>query len=346
MASKKQTIVIKKIIVQGGGHHGGSWKVALADFMTALMAFFLVMWLLGQNEETKKSISDYFSTPSMIEYNYENFGAEVTLEKLFLDFVNEPMKAIQSFFEPADKTPNIMDFGSTKVVAAFMADKLTDVAKNVTISQDGIDFDIPDTLLFERGTAKPKPEFIGVIQKITAITAGLKESEIKIVSALFIQAIESQNQVTAEKVAQARLDLVKNKIAATFEHASNKTIGSINVKDKKGEFNLEKLIGFIRISIKAKEGAGADVKKRTALEKSNAAATDSDLNKPVFESFVKEAIADGDRDSKSKTNYRKYLENLRRHNGERTAEGIDPNLANPVEMELNKLSEEAEPISK
>ena len=98
MASKKQIIVIKKIYVNGGGHHGGSWKVALADFMTALMAFFLVMWLLGQNEETKKAISDYFSTPSMIEYNYENYGAEVTIEKLFLDFVNEPTKAIQSFF--------------------------------------------------------------------------------------------------------------------------------------------------------------------------------------------------------------------------------------------------------
>jgi chemotaxis protein MotB len=346
VASKKQTIVIKKIIVQGGGHHGGSWKVALADFMTALMAFFLVMWLLGQNEETKKSISDYFSTPSMIEYNFENYGAEVTLEKLFLDFVNEPMKAVQSFFEPADKTPNVMDLGSPKVMAAFMADKLADVAKNVTISQDGIDFDIPDTYLFERGTAKPKAEFVSVIEKVTGITSGLKDSEVKIESALFIQAIESQNQMMAEKVAQARLDLVKNKVAATFEHSSNKVIGSINVKDKKGEFNLEKLIGFIRISIKAKENPVAEARKRTAMEKTNATGTDSDLNKPVFESFVKEAIADGDRDSKSKTNYRKYIDSLRRHHGERTAEGIDPNFTNPVEMELDKLNEEAEPISK
>ncbi|NUN04377.1 MAG: chemotaxis protein MotB, partial [Bdellovibrio sp.] len=53
MAEKKPTIVIKKITVVAGGGHGGSWKVALADFMTALMAFFLVMWLLGQSEETK-----------------------------------------------------------------------------------------------------------------------------------------------------------------------------------------------------------------------------------------------------------------------------------------------------
>ena len=47
MANKSsQPIVIKKI-VQGGGHHGGSWKVAYADFVTAMMAFFLLMWLLG-----------------------------------------------------------------------------------------------------------------------------------------------------------------------------------------------------------------------------------------------------------------------------------------------------------
>ena len=78
MAKEKSLIVIKKIIVSGGGHHGGSWKVALADFMTAMMAFFLVMWLLNQTEETKKAVSDYFSTPSIIEYNFQNFGAELT----------------------------------------------------------------------------------------------------------------------------------------------------------------------------------------------------------------------------------------------------------------------------
>ena len=101
MAKEKPMIVIKKVIVVGAGHHGGSWKVALADFMTAMMAFFLVMWLLGQSDETKKAISDYFSTPSVIEYNFQNFGVEITLEKLFMDLMNEPLKAIQSFMEPA-----------------------------------------------------------------------------------------------------------------------------------------------------------------------------------------------------------------------------------------------------
>lgn len=55
----------------------------------------------------------------MIEYNFQNFGAEITLEKLFLDFLNEPLKAFQSFLEPSDKTPNVLDMGSEKVVSHY-----------------------------------------------------------------------------------------------------------------------------------------------------------------------------------------------------------------------------------
>ena len=54
-------IIIKKIKRGGGGHHGGAWKVAYADFVTAMMAFFLLLWLLNvTTEEQKKGIADYF----------------------------------------------------------------------------------------------------------------------------------------------------------------------------------------------------------------------------------------------------------------------------------------------
>lgn len=59
----KKVIVIKKKVVGGGGHHGGGWKVAFADFMTAMMAFFLVMWILGMDQEVRQSIEGYFSNP-------------------------------------------------------------------------------------------------------------------------------------------------------------------------------------------------------------------------------------------------------------------------------------------
>ncbi len=60
----KSTIVIKRIKKGGHGHHGGAWKIAYADFVTAMMAFFLLMWLLGSTTKGDlKGISDYFNSP-------------------------------------------------------------------------------------------------------------------------------------------------------------------------------------------------------------------------------------------------------------------------------------------
>ncbi|WP_270937436.1 flagellar motor protein MotB, partial [Falsiroseomonas oryzae] len=56
------TIVLKKVEDGGHGHHGGAWKVAYADFVTAMMAFFLLMWLLNATtEEQRAGIADYFA---------------------------------------------------------------------------------------------------------------------------------------------------------------------------------------------------------------------------------------------------------------------------------------------
>jgi chemotaxis protein MotB len=252
VAKEKPTIVIKRITVAGAGHHGGSWKVALADFMTAMMAFFLVMWLLGQNDETKKAIADYFSTPSIIEYNFSNYGVQLTLEKLFLDLLNEPLKAFQSFLEPIDTTPNLLDTGSQKVVVSNLADQMGELAKNVQVSQDGFDFDIPDNLLFIRGTSIPTPEFITIMEKVKGITTGLADAEIKVTSAMFTQSVKSQSEVEAKKVASQRLDLVRNKIQAGLENTSSTVTGYVNVRDKRGEIEPSKLMGFIKLSIHQK----------------------------------------------------------------------------------------------
>ena len=60
------TIIKRKKVISGDGHHGGAWKVAYADFVTAMMAFFMMMWLLSATTETQRhGLADYFS-PSIL----------------------------------------------------------------------------------------------------------------------------------------------------------------------------------------------------------------------------------------------------------------------------------------
>jgi chemotaxis protein MotB len=68
-------VIVKKITVVAGGHHGGAWKVAYADFVTAMMAFFLLLWLLGATtEKQRKGIADYF-TPTLVKMKDSSAGS-------------------------------------------------------------------------------------------------------------------------------------------------------------------------------------------------------------------------------------------------------------------------------
>lgn len=65
--SKPAPIIVKRVIKKGDGHHGGSWKVAFADFATAMMAFFLLLWIMNTTTpEQRGAISEYFNNPSPV----------------------------------------------------------------------------------------------------------------------------------------------------------------------------------------------------------------------------------------------------------------------------------------
>jgi chemotaxis protein MotB len=70
--SGRPIIIIKKKGHAHAGHHGGAWKVAYADFVTAMMAFFMVMWILGMDPNTKSSIEGYFSNPVGYKKGYSS----------------------------------------------------------------------------------------------------------------------------------------------------------------------------------------------------------------------------------------------------------------------------------
>jgi len=88
-----QPIIIRRKKGGHDNHHGGSWKVAFADFMTAMMAFFLVMWLVGQSDRVKEAVAGYFRDPG----KYQKQGKEGVLEgsSAMIEMPNEPSSMVK-----------------------------------------------------------------------------------------------------------------------------------------------------------------------------------------------------------------------------------------------------------
>lgn len=297
-ADKKAPIVIKKITVVAGGAHGGAWKVAFADFMTAMMCFFLVMWLLSQSSTAQKqNVADYFSTPSVIEYNFSNYGVEITLEKLFLDLINEPLQTLQTFLDPIDKTPNVMNMGMKKVVIAFLADQLGDIAEDVEVSGDTVTFEIPDSYLFERGKAVPAGQFVPIMEKIKGVTAGLEDSDLIMTSIVYNESVEAQEPALAKKVAEQRVDLLTRKLEASLENESADLIPRFaNQRDDRGPGANRAVGGMIRFEIKQKKTLSDGRKPRPFADDLFGA---KEADKSVYENFVK-SVSDKKRKPDSK----------------------------------------------
>jgi chemotaxis protein MotB len=76
-SNQPRPVIVKKIVVAGDtAHHGGAWKVAYADFVTAMMAFFLLMWLLGATtEKQRKALADYFA-PTLVPSKQDTAGGD------------------------------------------------------------------------------------------------------------------------------------------------------------------------------------------------------------------------------------------------------------------------------
>jgi chemotaxis protein MotB len=83
MSPGQQPIIVRKKKAGHHGHHGGAWKVAYADFVTAMMAFFLVMWIVGQSKEVKVAVAGYFRDPGIFDQARSNgpiAGGDLTLD--------------------------------------------------------------------------------------------------------------------------------------------------------------------------------------------------------------------------------------------------------------------------
>lgn len=292
MAGKEKSItVIKKITISGGGHHGGAWKVAFADFMTAMMAFFLCMWLLSISPEARQSISDYFSTPSVIEYQFRNFGVELTLEKLFADLLNEPLDTVAKLLEPMDKTPNVFEFGDDKMAISYIADNIGKDAEKLEVNHNEINFVIPDNKLFLPGTSEVTADFINIMNRIKKVVSGLDGAKIHITSELYLEGVAEADPSLASKVATARLDLVQMKVKSSLEHETTDIDGEIDVKPRGSKVAVGPVTGYIRFNIqRIKDSKPNEVEKKAPPKESNfdRSERNRDLYDELSESFRKE----------------------------------------------------------
>lgn len=97
MPEPLQPIYLIRKKIYSRGHHGGAWKVAYADFVTAMMAFFLVMWLMGSSEKVKQAVSGYFRDPAGFKKESGTGtvgdGEQITLSKDDMEGLKEKIQS-------------------------------------------------------------------------------------------------------------------------------------------------------------------------------------------------------------------------------------------------------------
>ena len=159
-AAKRPIIIIKK---KGGhgGHHGGAWKVAYADFVTAMMALFIVLWLLSTSQKTRDAISGYFKDPAG---NGKQVGTNIKGAGRDVPAVTKTKEVVKTK-EEAVKTKADMQKLKEKLEAAIkMIPNFNKLKTNIviTITEEGLKIELLENskgMFFESG--KPEPSEIG-----------------------------------------------------------------------------------------------------------------------------------------------------------------------------------------
>jgi chemotaxis protein MotB len=162
-------IIVKKKRAHGGGHHGGAWKVAYADFVTAMMAFFLVLWILGQSAATKAGIAGYFHDPGVLDHQYSTGilpGATTGISP------EGPPSLKESSGGPAPT-----DRAALEKKASMLKAMLTSRAEfkgmkdqiQIEMTKEGLRIELiekSDSLFFDSGSAALKARTITILQAI------------------------------------------------------------------------------------------------------------------------------------------------------------------------------------
>ena len=168
-------VIIKKVVKGHAAHHGGAWKVAYADFVTAMMALFMVLWLLSQtDQETRTELSEYFRTgvfsgaPSILN------GGSGIQAKAFFDVVGAShTQPEQVMFERVSLAVRAQ---LTQMAGQDPQIKQASDQIKVSVTEEGLLIQILDggqNLLFDLSSAELKPKLIDILSRIAPVLARL-----------------------------------------------------------------------------------------------------------------------------------------------------------------------------
>jgi chemotaxis protein MotB len=167
MKGNDQPIIIVKKVKGHGGHHGGAWKVAYADFVTAMMALFIVLWLLSQTDQSsREKISQYFRTGVMSGSTSVLNGGTGVEDKGFLDVNGTATAPEAQKLKDAEKTIR------AQIAALKAGDKdFAQLAGNVqvTVTDFGLLIQIMDggdDLIFDLSSAALKPALVKILNAL------------------------------------------------------------------------------------------------------------------------------------------------------------------------------------
>jgi len=160
---KETPIRIVKKKVHGHGHHGGAWKVAYADFVTAMMALFIVLWIVGQSKQVKEYIANYFKDPGAFFENTKGGGAFEKQEMKVGERVTEEFLKRQEQ-QMKEMAENIM-----KEIAKSPSLALLSKQIKIELVKEGLRIELVEesqSFFFDVGTANLKPEATEMVSVI------------------------------------------------------------------------------------------------------------------------------------------------------------------------------------
>lgn len=167
------SIIIKRVEAAAeGGHHGGAWKVAYADFVTAMMAFFLLLWLLSATTEDQKTgLADYFAPTVVQSPSSTSSGGGEAEEKGVRHAIEESLPDTDKAGDFEEIAKAVQDsLTGTGAESAQLTNLLQHVVTRMTDEGLVIELgDLTDSALFVDDTAQPKPaltELMGIIARV------------------------------------------------------------------------------------------------------------------------------------------------------------------------------------